>query len=316
MRIKTVTLENIRSHANSRIEFERGFNCLVGGLGTGKSSILYAVDFALFGDPLTRSYNYLLREGENAGKVTVEFLLNGKTYRVERGLKKSGRGISQDAESLNFYEEDKLLASMRNEAVEEQFKTITGLDKETFREVVWVRQEHLKELLDVAPRQRQTRLDQLFGLNDYEVAWNNLREVEKEYDVEKRVYEKDYDVVGIEKLEADYHEAVKEFSSVENEIAEHRGRLQEAEGTLQTASARLDGLEELRKQTEKLLKKEAEVQTNITNTEDNCARLASDIQRKEKAAKEFEKRFAALETQVEAQRSELQKIDFDPDSTV
>ncbi len=316
MRIKTVTLENIRSHANSRIEFESGFNCLVGGLGTGKSSILYAVDFALFGDPLTRSYNYLLREGENAGKVTVEFSLNGKTYRVERGLKKRGKGISQDAESLNFYEEDKLLASMRNEAVEEQFKAITGLDKEIFREVVWVRQEHLKELLDVAPRQRQTRLDQLFGLNDYEVAWNNLREVEKEYDVEKKVYEKDYDVVGIEKLEADYHEAVKEFSTAENEIAEHRGRLQEAEGTLQTASARLDGLEELRKQTEKLLKKEAEVQTNITNTEDNCARLAGDIQRKEKVVKEFEKRFAALETQVEAQRSELQKIDFDPNSTV
>lgn len=48
MRIETVTLENIRSHTKSRIDFEKGFNCLVGGLGTGKSSILYAIDFAFF----------------------------------------------------------------------------------------------------------------------------------------------------------------------------------------------------------------------------------------------------------------------------
>jgi exonuclease SbcC len=316
MRIKSVTLENIRSHANSRIEFERGFNCLVGGLGTGKSSILYAIDFALFGDPLTRSYSYLLREGANAGKVAVEFLMNGKTYRVERGLKKRGKGIGQDAESLNFYEDDKLLANMRNEAVEEQLRTITGLDKEIFREVVWVRQEHLKELLDAAPRQRQTRLDQLFGLSDYEVAWSNLREVEKEYEVEKKVYEKDYDVLGIEKLEADYHEAIEDFSSVENEIAGLRGRLRETEGTLQTASTRLDDLEELRKQTEKLLKKEAETQTNLRNTEDNCARLADEIQRNENAANEFKQRLGALEAQVEAQRGELHKIGFSPDLDV
>jgi DNA repair exonuclease SbcCD ATPase subunit len=59
-------LENIRSHVRSKVNFKGGFNCLVGGLGTGKSSILFAIDFAFFGDPLSRSYHYLLREGEEA----------------------------------------------------------------------------------------------------------------------------------------------------------------------------------------------------------------------------------------------------------
>ena len=216
MRIKAITLENIRSHTKSRVDFEKGFNCLVGGLGTGKSSILYAIDFVFFGDPLTRSYHYLLREGESAGKVSVEFLLNGKTYRLERGLKRRGKGIGQDVENLNLFEEDKLIASMKNEAVSEQLETITGLDKEIFREVVWIRQEHLKELLDVTPRERQKRLDQLFGLSDYEVAWNNIRGVQREYEVEKGAYEKDFDVLGIEKLEGDYHGALEEFSTLEN----------------------------------------------------------------------------------------------------
>jgi exonuclease SbcC len=316
MRIKSVTLENIRSHAESRIEFERGFNCLVGGLGTGKSSILYAIDFALFGDPLTRGYNYLLREGEGTGKVSVEFLLNGKTYRIERGLKKRGKGISQDVEALNFYEEGKLLASMKNEAVEEQLKTITGLDKEIFREVVWVRQEHLKELLDVAPRERQKRLDQLFGLSDYEEAWSNLREIQKEYEGEKKAYEKDFDVMGIEKLEVDYNKAVEEFSRLEDEIAESKEKLQVSERKLQEASSRLDGLEELRKQTEKLSKKETELQTNIASTEGRRAGLTDDIQRRERTIGEFEQRLKAFEAQIASQNTQLQKIGLVPDSPI
>jgi exonuclease SbcC len=305
MRIKTITLENIRSHVESRVDFKPGFNCLVGGLGTGKSSILFAIDFAFFGDPLSRSYHYLLREGADAGKVAVEFLLNGKTYRIERGLKRRGKSIGQDMESLHFYEGDKLLASMRNEAVEEQFVSITGLDKEIFREVVWIRQEHLKELLDVAPRERQKRLDQLFGLSDYEVAWNNIREVQKEYEGEKRAYEKDFDVLGVEKLEADYHQALEDFAILESEILALNKNLQAAEAALQTAASRLQSLEQLRRQTEQLLKKEAELQTNIANTEDLCARLANEIQRKSAAVSEFEQRVTTLQAQVNLQRKHL-----------
>ena len=52
MKIEIVHLENIRSHIKSTVPFTRGFNCLVGGLGCGKSSVLYAIDFALFGDPI------------------------------------------------------------------------------------------------------------------------------------------------------------------------------------------------------------------------------------------------------------------------
>lgn len=309
-------MENIRSHVKSRIDFEKGFNCLVGGLGTGKSSILYAIDFALFGDPLMRSYHYLLREGENAGKVAVEFLLNGRTYRIERGLKRRGKGIGQDVEHLKFYEEDNLIASMRNEAVAEQLKSITGLDKEIFREIVWVRQEHLKELLDIAPRERQKRLDQLFGLSDYEVAWNNIRGIQREYEGEKKAYEKDFDVLGIEKLEAEYHKAVEEFSNLENEILNLTNRLQEAEMAMQATSAQLQNLEQLRKQTEELLKKEAELQTNTVNTEDMCARLATQIQRKTATVSELEQRLEAFKAKLNLQREKLQEIGLASDLTI
>jgi exonuclease SbcC len=181
VRVKTVRLENIRSHVKTDVPFARGFNCLVGGLGRGKSTVLYAIDFALFGDPLGRSYDYILREGADVGKVTMHFVHNGKNYRILRGLRRRGKGISQDVEQLKFFEEDELIASSKGEAVVEQLKVLTGLDKDLFREVVWVRQEHLKELLDMTPRQRQKKMDQMFGLSDYEVAWSGLAGFQKEY---------------------------------------------------------------------------------------------------------------------------------------
>jgi len=126
MRIETVVLENIRSHVNSKVDFKKGFNCLVGGLGTGKSSILYAIDFVLFGDPLGRSYDYLLREGADIGKVALKFIHNEKEYTIIRALRRRNNRISQDMEQLKFFEGEKLIASHKNEAVAEQLKAITG----------------------------------------------------------------------------------------------------------------------------------------------------------------------------------------------
>jgi len=308
VRISTVALENIRSHVKSQTNFVKGFNCLIGGLGTGKSSLLYAIDFAFFGDPLARSYNYLLRKGEEVGQVSVEFFLNGKKYRIRRGLKRHGKGISQDVDQLGFYEGENLIASMRKEAVAEQFTAITGLDKEIFRQIIWVRQEHLKELLDVAPRERQKRLDSLFGLSDYEVAWNNIRSIQRIYEVEKKTRQEDFDVLGIEKLEGDYHKAVEEFSSVEEEILDLTQGLHEAETRLQATSLQLQNLEDLRKKTEELVKKEASLQTHVANVEDMCARLADSIQRHTASIKELEQRLVDLEEQANLQRKELQNI--------
>ncbi len=137
MRVENIELENIRSHIKSKIDFQRGFNCIVGGVGSGKSSVLYAIDFVLFGDPIGRSYEYLLREGADSSKVMLQFTHAGKTYMLTRGLRKRGRGIGQDLEQLKLCEDDSQCPSQKRSRTE-QLKTITGLDKELFREIVWV----------------------------------------------------------------------------------------------------------------------------------------------------------------------------------
>jgi exonuclease SbcC len=316
VRIKTVQLENIRSHVKTDVPFAGGFNCLVGGLGRGKSTVLYAIDFALFGDPLGRSYDYILREGADVGKVTMRFVHNGKNYRILRGLRRRGKGISQDMEQLKFFEEDELIASSKGEAVVEQLKGLTGLDKDLFREVVWVRQEHLKELLNMTPGQRQKKMDQMFGLSDYEVAWSGLAGVQKEYQGERRAYERDFDVVGMEKLQTEYNKSVEEFSLIENELEGLRKKLAQAEAAFNEATSRLQSLEKLRKQTDELRRREAKLQANVTNIEDTCAKSAEEIEKKKTFIHDLQERLTSIEAQQKSHREKLQEVGLEPDQTI
>ena len=316
MKVKSVQLENIRSHIKTEIPFGLGFNCLVGGLGRGKSSVLYAIDFALFGEPLGRSYDYLLREGAKTGIIGLHFVHGGKNYKILRGLRRQEGSISQDLEKLKFFEEDQLIASTKNEAVVEQLKAITGLDKELFREVVWVRQEHLKELLDMTPRQRQKKMDQLFGLSDYEVAWSFLAQFQRDYKVERGVLERDVDVVGIDKLQTEYNKAVEEFSTIQNRLEDMGKELIQAEASFKKATAQLQSLEELRRKTEKLRTREAALQSNVTNKEDTCDRLAEQIEEKKAQINELDQRLKLLEKQEKTHRNKLQEAEQKPDQEI
>ena len=49
MIIKKITLKNIRSYENQVIDFPDGSTLLSGDIGSGKTSILLGIEFALFG---------------------------------------------------------------------------------------------------------------------------------------------------------------------------------------------------------------------------------------------------------------------------
>ena len=307
MKIEIVQLENIRSHIKSTVPFTRGFNCLVGGMGCGKSSVMYAIDFVLFGGPIGRSFEYLLREGADKGKVTMQFTHNGSTYKLTRGLKRKGKSINQDFEELKLYEDEKLVASMKTDAIAEQFKAITGLDKDLYREIVWFRQEHLKELLDTAPRDRQRRLDELFGLSDYETAWSNIVQYQRDYDTEKRVYEKDPDVNGLEKLSNEYNRVGEEFTLLEMELENSTQKLAIVKRALDESNSKLKQLEEKKLTVEELKRKEARLNANIVNMTSTLAALKQRIEGKRTIVDNLNQRQNSLDSQMKVCLGKLEQ---------
>jgi DNA repair protein SbcC/Rad50 len=307
MKIEIVQLENIRSHVKSTVPFTTGFNCVVGGVGCGKSSVMYAVDFALFGGSVGRSFEYLLREGADWGRVTVQFSHNGCTYKLTRGLRRKGKSINQDIEQLRFYEDDKLIASMKNDAVAEQLKAITGLDRDLYPEIVWFRQEHLKELLDAKPRERQTRLDELFGLSDYEVAWSNIAIYQRDYVNELAFLQKDADVNSLEKLSNEYNRLSEEFTLLEMELEDSAQKLVVAEKILDEANKELQQLEEKKLAVEELKRKEAQINANITNQKRNLASITEQIEGKKTIINTVVQRQASLDSQMKNCLSKLEQ---------
>ena len=279
----------------------------MGALGCGKSSILYAIDFAFFGDPIGRSFEYLLREGADSGKITIQFAQNGRTYKLIRGLRKRGKGISQDFDALKLYEEETVIASMKGDAVAEQLKSITGLDRDLWREIVWVRQEHLKELLDAAPRDRQKRLDELFGLSDYELAWSSMADYQKDYEKERGYLEKDPDITGKEKLSAEYNRVTEEFTLLEMELLNAVEKLAAEKRVLEEAESKLKKLEEKKIAVEELRRKEARLQENVRNMEETAASLAQRLEDKKNIVDTLKQRLNSMEAQVKSCKDKLEE---------
>ena len=88
MMIESVALKNIKSYASADIHFKSGVNFIKGANGTGKTTLIEAVGYALFNVTSTGFsggiHSYLLREGEREGVVRVRFSANGSAYEVMR----------------------------------------------------------------------------------------------------------------------------------------------------------------------------------------------------------------------------------------
>src|SRR4030067_1654021 len=159
----------------------------------------------------------------------------------------------------------------------------------------------------MTPRERQKQLDEMFGLTDYELAWANLQGVQKEYEGEKKAYERDPDIVTMDKLHNEYNKAAQEFANIEDQIEALKKKHVEAETAFNEAITQLQNLETLRKQTEELMRKEAQLKTSIENTEDNSAHLADDMIHTNTSIDTFNEKLQTLENELKTRREERKK---------
>ena len=79
MLLKQLKLQNIRSYVDQTINFSSGSTLLSGDIGSGKSTVLLAVEFALFGTSRPElPGELLLRKGSAQASVELKFILNNQ----------------------------------------------------------------------------------------------------------------------------------------------------------------------------------------------------------------------------------------------
>ena len=102
MKLKKLRLQNIRSYQEEEIVFPEGSILLSGDIGSGKTSILLAIEYALFGLQPGQKGSALLSNGKSFGGVILEFEVDGKNIILERKLKRGSKSISQDSAAITI----------------------------------------------------------------------------------------------------------------------------------------------------------------------------------------------------------------------
>ncbi len=175
MRPRELTLRGFRSYADeTRFEFAgRGLVGIVGANGSGKSSILDAISFALYGktpkvEAATKS---LISQRRDALQVELVFEVDGAVWKVVRAIRKSGAA----AHTLYRLDDDgeHRIADKARE-VTDKVEALLGLDFEAFRRSVLLAQNQFAGFLE-APAERNKVLKGVFGFDRLDA----MREVTK-----------------------------------------------------------------------------------------------------------------------------------------
>jgi len=173
--IDKITLKNWRTHKESILEFGTGTNVIVGVMGSGKSSLVNAISYSLFGTfPALKSKQVSLNEiimnkpnQCDVAEITLEFRHGEKKYVAERKIKLDG---TNEAKLLC---EGRLIAGPKQKDVNEKIEILLGLKYELFSRAVYAEQNEMDFFLRLSPGDRKKKFDDLLELSKYEEARKN-----------------------------------------------------------------------------------------------------------------------------------------------
>jgi len=192
MLLKKIILNNIRSYENQEIEFSEGSILLSGDIGSGKTSVLLGIEFALFGLQPGQRGSSLLRNGVKEGGVIIEFDVDGIDIILERTLKK-GKTISQDYCSITINGEKKetSVTELKNKVLEllDYPKEFSKKQNILYKFTVYTPQEEMKQIILQDSESRVNTLRHVFGIDKYKKILENAMIVISKLREEKRIKE-------------------------------------------------------------------------------------------------------------------------------
>lgn len=179
MIIKKLVLKNIRSYRDQIVDFPLGKTLFEGDIGSGKSTILMAIEFGLFGLGSEKAGS-LLRAGENDGSVSVVFESGGKEYTVQRHLVRKKNAFSQEDCLLKGPEGQKAYSATE---IKEKVLDILDFNEPSdpkaqsfiYRYAIYTAQEEMKAILTMRPDHRLQTLRKAFGVEEYKIASENSK---------------------------------------------------------------------------------------------------------------------------------------------
>lgn len=304
------------------IDFEKlGNNPLFlinGPTGSGKTSILDAICFALYGETTGNERQGIqmrcdLATADLPTEVTLDFSLHGKVYRVTRAPeqeapKARGDGMTVKKHTASLYElgdSEKLITSKTTQ-VKTEITNIIGLTETQFRQVMVLPQGKFRELLLASSKEREEIFGQLFQTDIYKKIEYALKD--KASTISKAKNEFDNQIRGALQVAgvSSEEELIQQKEAISEQLEQEKKSEQACLEKLNTIKSELQKAQALSAEFTRREQAEASLKLHLENAEAIDARQ----QRLEKAksASKIELHYVALQNAKTQSQELTQKI--------
>jgi DNA repair exonuclease SbcCD ATPase subunit len=176
----SLKFKNINSYGNSITEFsfQKGMNLIAGTNGKGKSTIVEALCFCLFGVPFRKIKIKELINRTNKKKLwtNVTFKVGNDTFEITRSLKPDTLKISKNDKDLDILSSKKLN--------QDEIDKIIGLDINLFRQIISLSINYSKPFLSLASTEKKDIIENIFNIKVFGLMNKMLKTINSGYKIE------------------------------------------------------------------------------------------------------------------------------------
>jgi DNA repair protein SbcC/Rad50 len=219
---------------------------ITGPTGAGKSSLLDAISFALYGAvPRVKKdqRTELISASRDRASVVLDFDLGGARYRIARTLRRSGANSARlerhDGKDFSINLADQVRAA------DAKIEELLGMTVEAFQQAVMLPQGEFACFLEADPRERRKTLQSLLRLDVYERMRERANQIASRMrgsvDSTKKLLEEEYLGIDAEALAA----LQEQYTRVEVELEAKRGQREDAQQALLALQERFEKTSEL-----------------------------------------------------------------------
>ncbi len=275
-----LTVQNFMAYlAPQTIDFtDMHVACLTGENGAGKSALLDAITWALWGKARTRIDDDLIHLGETEMMVEFSFELGDTLYRVLRRRKMGKRGKTE-LHLHGFVPEAgdwRTLTEGGIRGTQAKINRLLRLDYDTFINSAFLLQGRADEFTTKTPSDRKQILGDILGLSIYDDLENRAAERTRYFDQEIKISEAQIEQMQQEvSVEDDLR---REWESRQQEAQRLLRDLQQAEVTLSDVRQRHKELDFKHRQLEDLRARLSQSQGDIDDLSSTIAGLQKKIE--------------------------------------
>ena len=295
MILNSIVLDNIRSYEHEEIEFQRGISLFEGDIGSGKSTVLMSIEFALFGLGSQKPEALLAKKAER-GYVILECTVDGKRYKIRRTLKRKPSGVNQDPKESWIKEEEQKVPLSPSELKQRVLQILKfnepadpKAESKIFRYVIFTPQEAMKEVLSDSKKRLET-IRKAFGIEDYSIAESNAKDLLSEIRIKTAALEGKFS--NITELELEIRNAEAAIAQIKQDMASEMEKKAQEEAQQNQLTNEIKRLQE--KSSE-----QSQIMSNKKNVEKNIESLSRQISQIETEIGEFESEIAENNDRLE-----------------